>query len=107
MAVMKIKDGLGNWVTIPAIQGPQGPEGHEGPQGELTYEDVYDMSELNTYSSNDTYLEGDYVYYNKLIYKCNTAILVAEEWTPAHWTQKTYLEYLRDSLVVEALEESY
>ena len=107
MAVMKIRDALGNWVTIPAIQGPEGKEGPAGPQGELTYEDVYNISELNAYSSSDTYSEGDYVYYNKLIYKCTTAISTAEEWTPSHWTQKTYLEYLRDSLVVEALEESY
>ena len=31
--VLQIKDELGNWVSIPAIQGPAGPEGPAGVNG--------------------------------------------------------------------------
>lgn len=41
------------------------------------------------YSSSSTYSVGDYVIYNNLLYVCNTAIITAEAWTAAHWTQKT------------------
>lgn len=39
------------------------------------------------YSSSQIYEVGDCVIYNEVLYQCNTAITVAEEWTPAHWTQ--------------------
>lgn len=39
------------------------------------------------YSSSQTYDVGDCVIHNEVLYQCNTAITVAEEWTPAHWTQ--------------------
>lgn len=38
------------------------------------------------YSSSATYAVGDYVYYNKTLYRCITAITTAEPWTAAHWT---------------------
>lgn len=33
MAILKVKDGNGNWQEIPAIVGPQGPAGPSGPAG--------------------------------------------------------------------------
>jgi hypothetical protein len=36
MAVLQIKDGQGNWVSIPAIQGPEGPQGPVGPAPDLS-----------------------------------------------------------------------
>lgn len=40
----------------------------------------------DNYSNQGTYAEGDYVCYSGALYKCNTAIDTAEEWTAAHWT---------------------
>lgn len=40
------------------------------------------------YDSESTYDVGDLVY-NGLLYRCTTAILTPEAWTPAHWTQTT------------------
>ena len=39
------------------------------------------------YSSSSTYDEDDCVIYQNVLYQCTTAISVAEQWTPAHWTQ--------------------
>ena len=64
--------------------------------------DTYKLVDLSEYSASSTYVVGDYVYYNELIYKCTTAISVTEVWTAAHWTQKTYLEYMRDALSIPA-----
>ena len=33
MSVLKIKNENGEWVGVPAIQGPQGPQGETGAQG--------------------------------------------------------------------------
>lgn len=41
------------------------------------------------YSASATYAVGDYVSYQGKLYKCNTAITVAEAWTAAHWTETT------------------
>lgn len=38
------------------------------------------------YSNAATYAVGDYVVYNGQLFRCNTAIETAEEWTPAKWT---------------------
>lgn len=38
------------------------------------------------YNGNSTYAVGEYVRYNGVVYKCNTAISTAEAWTAAHWT---------------------
>ena len=40
----------------------------------------------SAYSASKTYAVGDYVMSYGVLYKCNTAITVAEAWTPAHWT---------------------
>lgn len=39
----------------------------------------------DTYSSLSTYSEGDYCIYNNMLYKANTDIDIAEQWTPGHW----------------------
>lgn len=46
---------------------------------------VYVQNIANEYDSSSTYDEGDFVTYEGVLYKCTTAITVAEAWTPAHW----------------------
>lgn len=41
----------------------------------------------DTYSASSTYALGSLVIYNSLLYKCTTAITVAEAWNSAKWTQ--------------------
>ena len=41
------------------------------------------------YSVSSTYAIGSLVIYNNSLYKCNTAITVAEAWNSAHWTATT------------------
>lgn len=49
------------------------------------------------YSTSETYAVGDKVRYGNLLYKCNTAIVTAEAWTAAHWTElPTIQEQLDD-----------
>lgn len=38
------------------------------------------------YSTSFTYAVGDLVTYDNNLYRCSTAINVAEAWTPSHWT---------------------
>ena len=40
----------------------------------------------NAYDDTATYNVDDYCIYSNQLYKCNTAIAVAESFTPAHWT---------------------
>ena len=40
-----------------------------------------------TYSSAATYNIGDFCMYNRVMYKCTTAITSPENWTASHWTQ--------------------
>jgi hypothetical protein len=59
-------------------------------------------NEAPTYNATLTYAVGDYVSYQKHIYKCNTAIEVAEEWNASHWTQVTLgaeIETVNNSLI--------
>lgn len=65
---------------------------------EKTLINIYEITGLEEYDNTSTYAVGDYVYHNDLIYKCKTAISVAEEWNSAHWTEITYTEYLKDLL---------
>jgi len=69
--------------------------------------DTYELAGLSEYSASSTYAVGDYVYYNKLVYKCTTAIPVAEDWTSAHWTQVSLLDYLADKINGAALNRTY
>lgn len=50
------------------------------------------------YDSTATYSVGDYVTYNRILYKCNTAISTAEAWTAAHWTQTTVMAELNNTV---------
>lgn len=46
-------------------------------------------NEAPTYNATLTYAVGDYVSYQKHIYKCNTAIETAKAWNATHWTRVT------------------
>ena len=64
---------------------------------------------LSVYSTSTTYQEGDYVYKSATdltIYKCNTADTTGT-WNSSKWDEKTYMEYLSDTLVGGALNGSY
>ena len=63
-----------------------------------TTKQSYQLADLVEYSSSSTYAVGDYVYYNDLIYKCNTAISTPEDFDNTKWTQKSYNEYLDENL---------
>lgn len=43
----------------------------------------------DAYSSSSTYNIGDYCIYNNILYRCNTAISVAEDFDSSKWTQTT------------------
>lgn len=47
-----------------------------------------------TYSNTNTYSVGDYVIYNGVLYVCNTAISVAEDFDSAKWTLTTITEII-------------
>ena len=68
---------------------------------------TYELSGLAAYDNTSTYAVGDYVYYNNLIYKCNTAVTTAEDFDSQKWTQKTYIEYMTDMIVGSALTQNY
>lgn len=68
---------------------------------------TYELSGLAAYDNTATYAVGDYVYYNNLIYKCNTAVTTAEDFDSQKWTQKTYIEYMTDMIVGSALTQNY
>lgn len=40
--ILQVRDENGNWINIPAIQGPEGPQ---GPSGELTEEEKAQLLE--------------------------------------------------------------
>lgn len=64
---------------------------------------------LSPYSTRTTYQAGDYVYRSSTdltIYKCNTADTTGT-WNSSKWDEKTYMEYLSDTLVGGALNGSY
>ena len=80
---------------------------------------VYDVTYINTaslkqagllaYSTSTTYNEGDYVYHSDTdltIYRCNTANTTGT-WDSTKWDAKTYMEYLQDIIVNNALGGSY
>ena len=48
------------------------------------------------YDSTATYEVGEYCTYDGDLYKCNTAIDVAEDWTAAHWDNTSITEELDD-----------
>ena len=50
----------------------------------------------SAYDATATYDLGDLCIYNGDLYECSTAISTAEEWTAAHWTQKTVAQELSE-----------
>jgi len=48
------------------------------------------------YSTASTYNIGDAVVHEGIRYICNTNILTAEQWTPAHWTEMNVEDALKD-----------
>ena len=66
-------------------------------------------SGLLPYSTSTSYQIGDYIYRgatDPTIYKCKVANTTGS-WNSANWDQKTYMEYLSDTLVGGALNGSY
>lgn len=49
------------------------------------------------YDSSATYEVGAYCIQSDTLYKCNTAITEAEEFTPAHWTEQACLKFTLQS----------
>ena len=51
--------------------------------------DIDDVKAMisDEYDNTATYAVGDYCIYNNTLYRCTTAILAAEDFTPAHWTE--------------------
>lgn len=47
---------------------------------------VYALNIADEYDPTSTYDVDDFCIYEGVLYKCTTAIAVAEAWTPAHWT---------------------
>lgn len=46
---------------------------------------------VNEYDNTVTYNVGDYCIYDNKLYKCNTTILVAENWNVQHWDLTTVI----------------
>ena len=70
---------------------------------------VAKASGLLPYATNKTYQLGDYVYRgatDPTLYKCKVTT-TSGSWVAANWEQKTYMEYLSDTLVGGALNGSY
>lgn len=57
-----------------------------------------DLLGLQEYSRTATYNIGDCVYHDSLIYKCTVAINPPENWNASHWTEITYISYLKEIL---------
>lgn len=55
-------------------------------RGDLTNKAYVDDYITDAYDDTETYDIGDYCIYNNTLYKCASAIAVAEPWTAAHWT---------------------
>ena len=67
---------------------------------------AYELAGLTEYDSTNTYDTGDYVYYENLIYKCNTDDTTGT-WDSTKWDTKTYMEYMSDILIGGALGGGY
>ena len=80
---------LGNWISG---QG-QSPLQYNGLNtdsdtliGAINELLVYVLNIADEYDPTATYNVGDYCIYQGVLYKCTTAIAVAEVWNSAHWT---------------------
>ena len=50
------------------------------------------------YDSTTTYAVGDYCIYNNELYKCTTAISIAEAWDSSHWTKVNVSDELQSKM---------
>lgn len=62
-------------------------------------------NETDTYSASSKYALGSLVIYNSLLYKCTTAITVAEAWNSAKWTQVSLTSLANDGDVYSTSEQ--
>ena len=58
--------------------------------------DVSSASIASVYDATKTYAVGDYVWYSGQLYKCTTAISIAEAWTSAHWEASKIADDVKD-----------
>ena len=58
--------------------------------------DNLELSIARLYSTAGTYAVGDLVMHNKRLYRCKSAIITGETWTPAHWDAANIDEELID-----------
>ena len=49
----------------------------------------------NAYSSNSTYAQGSYCVYTGTVYRCDTAVTVAEAFDPSKWTSIVVMNELK------------
>ena len=76
-------------------------------QGELNnLEEVLGI-DVDTYSSSSTYALGDLVVYENKVYKCTTAITVAEEWDSTKWTEVDILSLIQELQAKEQEQEQF
>lgn len=63
--------------------------------------DIGDLAAVisDAYISSSTYKVGQLCIYNNTLYRCNTAITTAEEWTVAHWTATTIAEEIENRVL--------
>ena len=75
------------------------------------YKEKYDNQVKNIiadeYDSTATYAVGDLSMHENKLYKCNTAITTAEQWTAAHWTLTDVDTELTDKVAVASMAQNY
>lgn len=86
-----ILNGQGEW----KVYSSGGGGGGGGGVDESVITDEYD--------STSTYNVGDYVIYENELYKCNTNIDIAEDWTSTHWTQTNIIENMPEINCVDKI----
>ena len=75
-----------------AYVGETTPQGYEEIEVSDVFTDIYAEIDAvkdivsDAYDVTSTYAVGDYCIYNDTLYKCNTAIVTPEAFTPAKWT---------------------
>lgn len=58
------------------------------------------------YDNTETYAVGDIVIHNNKLYKCTTAITVAENWDATHWTQTNLNAILNERFYTKTQSDS-